>query len=303
MTQRPAIVWLPLPVCAIAIALVSACASAPKPIKPPPVKPFAADPPPGKLGVICASGELGGCDTLEALKQKSAAYRALHEEQMAELKKQLVEIAKLLSLPESEPLASIEADEPNTAMWTDPEGVYPATMTVRFEYSRGLDRLGVGVASQLTKALQQLAETSDQVQRDWNALVSESRTEVPADIAAERTPATLVATLSDQSFTMRVPMSLGARYLKREALPWAAVASHVVTEGKLKHRLVQAHNIAVIPALSVSRKVGAQGLTRITEVGKRLRQELTSQILWATSARSSAPSSASSLRPSAQDES
>jgi hypothetical protein len=256
------------------------CATVAPPVKRAPVKPFKADQPPGTLRVTCSTGELGGCSAINELKNKTAEYAKLHAVQMAALEKQLQEVARILSTPESVPLASIEADEPKTEMWTDPEGVYPATMTVRFEYSRGLDRLGEGVQVVLKTALTSLKATAAQSQADWGALVRESRTAVPVSIAAERTPAQLVVNLVDLNLTIALPMQLAARYLKREALPWAAVASHVVTEGRLKHKLVQEHPINVQPALTVSAQVGASGLTvTITETpAKRLRGRLKSEI-------------------------
>lgn len=256
------------------------CATVPPPVKRAPVKPFKADHPPGKLGVSCSTSELGGCSTLNELKNKTAHYAKVHAAQMATLEKQLQEVTRILSKPESVPLASIEAEEPETAMWTDPEGVYPATMTVRFEYSRGLDRLGEGVHIALKTALASLKTTADQFQEDWDALVKESLTVVPADIAAQRTTAQFVVNLTDHNVTITLPKELAARYLVRNALPWSAYASHVVSEGLLKHKLVQEHALKIEPALIVGAAVSESGLTiSVTETpAKRTRQILQSQV-------------------------
>jgi hypothetical protein len=210
------------------------------------------------------------------MKADTAAFQSTHAAQMKALEGLLQNIARLLSRPEAVPTASISAFSPDTTAWNDPDGIYPATMIVWFEYDRGLNRLGDTVEVDLKQALETLHVASQLANREWQELVTNARTTIPTAIAEARTAAQVSVQFVDKTFAFSIPGALAERYLKRDALPWEALVSHVITEGKLKHKRVKEHRLPVVPALTVVQ----QGLAvTITESpAQRDRKILKSQV-------------------------
>jgi hypothetical protein len=263
-----------------AVFFTSACATTAPPVRTSPPKPFLKSPPPGRLGASCVTLEVAGCSALDAMKGDTAAFHKTHAAQMKVLEGQLQSIARMLSRPEAVPTASIAAYSPDTTAWNDPDGIYPATMVVRFEYERGLNRLGKNVEFDLKQALEALSVSSQAASRDWQELVKGARTTIPDAIAAARTAALVSVQFVDKTFAFSIPAALAERYLRRDALPWEALVSHVITEGKLKHKRVKEHRLQIAPALTVVQQANPRGLAvTITESpAQRDRKTLQSQV-------------------------
>ena len=109
--------------------------------------------PRGKLGNLCATSEIEGCAAAQAITEQVERYHVTHRQQMAELEKLLVEFARILNMPEAVPRAAIQAHNPDTGQWTEPQASYPVQITVRLDYDRGLERLGPLVPTLFEDAL------------------------------------------------------------------------------------------------------------------------------------------------------
>jgi hypothetical protein len=246
---------------ALSMLLVSACATVPPPARVRPAKPFQPSPAPGLLTVKCSSLKVGGCDALGAVQSEAAAFQSLHTTQMNMLEGLLQDISRMLSRSEIVPRANISAYSPNTDAWNDPNGIYPAKLAARFDYDRGLNRLNDISGLDLKQSLKTLREAAKAADKHWQELVNDSRTQVPAAITDARTMAQVSIQFVDQAYTFSVPEPLAERYLKRDARPWDALVSHVITEDKLKHKRVQEHRLHLVPALTVVHQDSLSGLT------------------------------------------
>jgi hypothetical protein len=266
-------------VSALVVCFASGCATVRVPPKVAP-QPFKMDPPPGQLGTTCATDTLGGCDRLQELQSKTTALRAVHAADMKKLKGLAKALGRLLSLPEAIPRATVVAEQPDTSGWVDPDGIYPAVLVVRLEYDRGLDRLGKKAWTDIIQAIDVLRETSELISKNWTRVAAESGSKIPPEILAERRDALVTVQLAEGTTQFRLPMDLAANYLRREAVPWVVVASHVTTEGKLKHKMIQEHIMAIRPALEITqqRKGSAMAVTITESIPLRDRKVFQSEI-------------------------
>lgn len=236
----------------------------------------------GPLQISCETGAVvEGCNRLKTLDDLTAALTIMHGRHMSSIELAAATLSTLLDTPEAEPRANITIYEPDTRTWEDPQGEYPSLMTVRLDYDRGLERLGEDMVGKVTAAVKALKKTVTDANNEWNSIVVPTKIKIPYEISAQRQMAKVqVIYASGTLETLEVPSWLAKRYIKREARPWMALASHVITSGALKHRLVKQHVLFLTPALEVT-EVTKKGQTHyaITEAKEsRQRKDLTSMV-------------------------
>jgi len=246
------------------------------------VTPFPRDPIPEELVTNCRSEDLVACDALSEMNAKITALDELHQTQYGELEKILKKIARLIKYKERPPAATVTADQPDTSKWTDPQGKYPSKMVIRIEYKRGLERLATktDVPKELTAELADLYRKSKKFAKAWDKKVSSARVRLPKELMAKREMGSLKYNLVEKKGTINhIPKKLLDKYIVRNAQPWAAKASHVITEYRLSYKSAKDHEVNILPALTVTRPENGKGSYGISETrAKRERLVLTSML-------------------------
>jgi len=248
---------------------------APKPIVRRPVAP-----PPKRFKPSCLSGAVPGCDRLQRLKQDTDALRIAHEDHMQTLERLTRQLGRLLSAQVKRPNAAISVVDPEVGVWDDPNGVYPATLILELEYARGLERLESVTLADVKSAVKSLKDAALKVAEDWRQLIVLSKAKVPAEILSQRRLVKVEITFRGLRAEFELPLFLAQRHLKRDQQAWTAIASHVVTDGALKHRIVQEHRVGTQDAFIVQAEFSARvPRVRITETpAGELRKQFVSQV-------------------------
>jgi hypothetical protein len=187
------------------------------------------------------------------LEASIATMVDLHNAQMAEMENALSSLNGVLNRPDSTPTANIAAEVLNTSSWLDIDKHYPAQLTLRLEYARGLERMGPETPSHMQGALANLERISKLHQEQWSTtLAAQPRGLVlPSRVLEERTPAPVKATIVGHRFAFMVPLHLGKQYIKRDIEPWLAVIAHVTSEPGMQFQMVDEHRIGLPEAVTV----------------------------------------------------
>ena len=135
--------------------------------------------------------------------------------------------------------------------------------------------IGSGLPGGLTRK-----EFALKVAEDWRQLIVLSKAKVPAEILSQRRLVKVEITFRGLRAEFELPLFLAQRHLKRDQQAWTAIASHVVTDGALKHRIVQEHRVGTQDAFIVQAEFSARvPRVRITETpAGELRKQFVSQV-------------------------
>jgi len=201
----------------------------------------------------CATGPLEGCDTVKALGLKEGSLRELHRQQVAEQRAVIRDILAVLERADAPPIARVTAVPLDPASWPDENAKATATLELRTEFLRGFESIGEhtegrfdGLVGKLSKMIQTHDDAFDERMGS-----SPTTFVLPADLAAERAPVSMVSKTADETVALRV-LSAAAEDLEFERpKPWAAIASFVITEDGLPYRAIASHRIVMDEAVKV----------------------------------------------------
>lgn len=259
---------------AAAAALVSACAK-PAPPSPPAenlenVRRYELDDTEG-LRRYCLTDGIEGCSAVEKLAAAEAELRDLHAEQVAAEQEAVERVLDVLKAPDETPVMRITAIplEPDT--WSSKDQEVPATLEVRSEVPRGFDAMGEGTKSALRRelaALRALHKGHTAAFKDLEKRAPRSFV-VPADIAKERAPAPISASVVEGNASFEILSAALADQEFERVAPWVAVVSFVITEDGLPFRAIDDHELPMPAAVEVALSESSLAITeRVPKAGK-----------------------------------
>ena len=238
--------------------------------------PFEIDGLPPALTAGCfddADGDGSACDRLDLLEDGQKTLQRLHRQQTIEMTAALEKVHSIMNRPANTPTVRLSANPLDTTAWVDPMGVYPATLVLRIEYSRGLDYLrGSDTVDELKTALYQAKRLAETQKIQWRKQKNKFPRNIvlPDDLTRERATVAVRFNFVDETLNMTLPDRLARKHLSRETVPWDAVVAHVSNK-----EIVQPHRLQLASPLMIK----AGGSIEIVELSPSLdRREFVSRV-------------------------